>query len=140
MSFLALMEQVISASCFLNFSMASLTAFSTKCSSGYMPRYSCKERGDGSSSPGYDEAVCPYAGVGAPCPYLVLLVLTEGPDSPEVPAGATAIREALNDHFDICNALLFGWGPSHGRGSIGDPGIPVILQCSTEKHFLVHHY
>ncbi|TNN75250.1 hypothetical protein EYF80_014487 [Liparis tanakae] len=30
--------------CFLNVSMAAFTGFSMKCSSGYMPRYSCKER------------------------------------------------------------------------------------------------
>lgn len=41
-SFLLLMMLVISASCFLNFSIASLTGFSVKCSSGYMPRYSCR--------------------------------------------------------------------------------------------------
>lgn len=43
-SFLLLMVLLISASCFLNFSMAALTGFSMKCSSGYMPRYSCRNR------------------------------------------------------------------------------------------------
>lgn len=83
-------------------------------------------------------------------PYFVLLVLTEGPDGPQVPAGASAIGEALNDQVHACQALLAGRGFPHGRWSIGDPGTPVVLHgvhreaacaftqvlcCSTSEHF-----
>lgn len=75
--------------------------------------------------------VCVYV-----CLHLVLLVLAEGPDSPQVPAGASAIREALDDQVHICQALLFRWGLSHGGWSIGDPGTPVILHNVKVKKLL----
>lgn len=33
----------------------------------------------------------------------------------------------MDDPIHICNALLVGRGPPHGRRSVGDPGIPVVL-------------
>ncbi len=62
-----------------------------------------------------------------PSLHLVLLVLAEGPDGPQVPAGTSAIWEALDDQVHICQALLVGWGPPHGGWSVRDPGTPVIL-------------
>lgn len=59
--------------------------------------------------------------------YFILLVLAEGPDGPQVPAGAPAIRKALNNQIHIGQTFLVGWGFPHGRWSIGDPGTPVIL-------------
>lgn len=143
------MEPLISASCLLNFSMAAFTGFSMKCSSGYMPRYSCKEREAWGRPriPPLKEletqlkvlqptktcaCVCNiiapvFRHGGGGGGYLSLLVLAESPDGPQVPAGTSAIREALNDQVHICEALLGGRGPSHGRRGVGDPGTPVVL-------------
>lgn len=59
--------------------------------------------------------------------YLILLVLAEGPHGPQVPAGAPAVREALDNHLHICQSLFLWRGFPHGGRSVGDPGTPVVL-------------
>jgi hypothetical protein len=74
-------------------------------------------------------------GLNLGCPawsHLVFLKLAQCPHCTQMPAGAAAVRQRVHNLLDGHHTLgSGGWGP-HGRGSIGDPGAPVILQDSTD--------
>lgn len=70
--------------------------------------------------------------------YLVLLELAEGPDGPQVPAGAAAIGEGVDDQIHVCQTFLVWRRLPHGGGRVRNPGAPVVLhssQTDEEKRF-----
>lgn len=65
---------------------------------------------------------------GAEWSHLIFLELAQCPHCTQVPAGAATVWKCAHDLLDSDYTFGRGWRGSHGWGSIGDPGAPVILQ------------